>query len=54
MYKAAPPGHRLRSGFPVSVPPEPLAITAVGIKALLNKILKAHLCELFGIYELGI
>lgn len=37
-YKAAPPSHRLSPGFPVLVPPELIVITAVGMKALLNKV----------------
>lgn len=53
-YQAESPSHRPSSGFPVPVPPELLAITAAGMKALLKKVLKAHLRELFGIYELSI
>lgn len=54
MQKAVLPSHRLSSGFPVPVPSELLAVIAIGMKALLQKVLKAQLCELFGIYELGI
>lgn len=54
-YKEAPPSHRLSSGFSAPVPLELLVITAGGMKkALLQKVLKAHLHEPYGIYELGI
>lgn len=54
VYKAAAPSHRLSPGFPVPVPPELLALMAVGPKALVKKIIKAHLCQLFTKYVLGI
>lgn len=41
MYKAAAPSHRLSPGFPVPVPPELLALMAVGPKALVKKIYKS-------------